>query len=53
MRELCEKVFKDYEFGLGLVYKQSGQKSFVLSAETIADPDRFLSELVVGSYRKK
>ena len=53
VRELCEKVFKDYEFGLGLVYKQSGQKSFVLTAEAVADPDRFLSELVVGSYRKK
>jgi len=53
VRELCETIFKDYEFGLGLVYKQSGQKSFVLTAAAVADPDRFLSELVVGSYRKK
>ncbi len=53
VRELCEKIFKDYEFGLGLVFKQSGQKSFALSAEAIADPDRYLSELVIHSYRKK
>lgn len=53
VRDLCEKIFKDYEFGLNLVYKQSGQKSFVLTAEAIADSDRFLSELVVNSYRNK
>ena len=51
VRELCSQLFKDYEFGLGLIKKNNGQTEFEISAEAIANPDRFLSDLVVGSYR--
>lgn len=48
---LCEKLFKDFPFGLQLVARGSGRKSFVIGADAIAQPDRFLSDLVVASYR--
>src|SRR5947209_1433432 len=32
MAELCAHLFKDYQFGLSLIQKNSGQKKFVLNA---------------------
>jgi len=48
--ELCAHLFKEYQFGLGLIQKNTGQKSFVLDASAVNEPDKFLSELVVRSY---
>src|SRR5439155_6915093 len=48
--ELCAHLFKDYQFGLNLIQKNSGQQHFVLNAAAVDDPDKFLSELVVKSY---
>jgi hypothetical protein len=50
MAELCAHLFKDYQFGLSLIQKNSGQKKFVLNAAAVDAPDKFLSDLVVGSY---
>jgi ATP-dependent Clp protease ATP-binding subunit ClpX len=50
MPELCAHLFKDFQFGLSLVHKNSGQRKFVLQAAAVDDPDKFLSELVVQSY---
>lgn len=52
VRELCAELFKDYEFGLRLVRGAGGREPLVLTAEAVADPDKFLSELVVRSYRQ-
>jgi ATP-dependent Clp protease ATP-binding subunit ClpX len=52
VRDVCGKVFKDYEFGLNLVKKNTGQTEFPITADVLDDPDKFLSELVVRSYRK-
>lgn len=52
VREICATVFKDYEFGLNLVRKNTGQSEFVITEDILADPDKYLSELVVKSYRK-
>jgi ATP-dependent Clp protease ATP-binding subunit ClpX len=51
VRELCNQLFKDYEFGLGLIRKNNGQVEFEIPAEAIENPDKFLSDLVVASYR--
>src|SRR5947209_1328456 len=40
MPDLCAHLFKDYQFGLSLVQKNTGQKSFVLRREAIDAPDR-------------
>jgi ATP-dependent Clp protease ATP-binding subunit ClpX len=50
MPELCEHLFKDYQFGLSLISKNTGRKKFVLNATAVDEPDKFLSELVVQSY---
>lgn len=52
LRVICERLFKDYQFGLTLIQKNTGRTDFELPAAAIADPDKFLSELVVESYRK-
>src|SRR3954468_22816308 len=50
MPDLCAHLFKDYQFGLSLVQKNTGRKSFVLDREAIDAPDKFLSDLVVQSH---
>jgi hypothetical protein len=50
MPELCAHLFKDYQFGLSLVQKNTAQQSFMLGADAVDAPDQFLSELVVRSH---
>jgi endopeptidase Clp ATP-binding regulatory subunit ClpX len=50
MSDLCAHLFKDYQFGLNLIKKNTGRAEFVLDAGAIDAPDKFLSELVVASY---
>ncbi|MEP7015644.1 MAG: AAA family ATPase [Verrucomicrobiota bacterium] len=50
MADLCGHLFKEYQFGLGLIQKNTGQSKFVLDAMAVDSPDKFLSELVVQSY---
>jgi ATP-dependent Clp protease ATP-binding subunit ClpX len=52
VRDVCARAFKDYEFGLNLVKKNMGSKEFSIPPSALDDPDKFLSQLVVGSYRK-
>jgi ATP-dependent Clp protease ATP-binding subunit ClpX len=51
VRDLCAEKFKDFEFGLKLIAQNSGGKKFTLDAEAVDAPDKFLSALVVSSYR--
>jgi len=50
MAELCAHLFKDYQFGLSLIQKNTGQKTFTLDKAAVDAPDKYLSELVVQSY---
>jgi endopeptidase Clp ATP-binding regulatory subunit ClpX len=52
VRELCETLFKDYQFGLQLIRKNSGRREFVIPRRAVDDPDAVLSEWVVESYRQ-
>ncbi|MEQ1852763.1 MAG: AAA family ATPase [Chthoniobacteraceae bacterium] len=51
MRDLCEQLFKDYEFGLKLTQPGSPAEKLVITAEALEDPDRFLSDWLVAIYR--
>ena len=51
MREHCALVFKDFEFGLKLVSKNSGQTSFTIDRGVVAAPDQTMSRWVVNSYQ--
>jgi endopeptidase Clp ATP-binding regulatory subunit ClpX len=50
MKDLCAHLFKDFQFGLSLIKKNTGRKQFVLDRASIEAPDKFLSELVLRSY---
>jgi hypothetical protein len=50
VRELCNALFKDFEFGLGLIRNQKGQTEFEIPVTAIANPGKFLSDLVLASY---
>jgi len=50
MGDMCAHLFKDYQFGLSLIKKNTEQTRFVLNAAAIDAPDKFLSDLVVQSY---
>jgi hypothetical protein len=50
MTDLCAHLFKDFQFGLSLIKKNTGRTHFVLDAAAIDAPDKFLSDLVVQSY---
>ena len=52
VREFCERAFKDYQFGLTLIKRNSGRIDFSLPPRAVDDPDGVLSEWVVASYRK-
>jgi ATP-dependent Clp protease ATP-binding subunit ClpX len=51
MRDLCEKLFRDYEFGLKLLQGADRNEVLRLTPEAIEDPDKFLSDWLVKSYR--
>ena len=50
MSDLCAHLFKDFQFGLSLIRKNTHKEKFVLDAAAIDAPDKFLSELVLHSY---
>ncbi|MEO6054590.1 MAG: ATP-dependent protease, partial [Chthoniobacterales bacterium] len=52
IHELCERLFKDYQFGLQLIQKNHGKDSFVIGADAVENPDGVLSRWVVASYQE-
>ncbi len=50
---LCAKLFKDYPFGLKLVTRSTGATTFVITTDAIANPDKYVSELVVNACRSQ
>lgn len=50
--DLCQRLFKDYPFGLQLVVRNSGEQTFLLDRLAVLNPDRYLSDLVARSYRE-
>ncbi len=51
VRELCAQRFKDFQFGLKLISKNTGQDTFTIDLDAVNAPDKILSEWVVQSYR--
>lgn len=56
IQSLCEEKFKDFEHGLSIIHRNSGQSVFKIGKLTIQNPDKELSQWVVRSIesvRKK
>jgi ATP-dependent Clp protease ATP-binding subunit ClpX len=51
MRDLCERLFKDYEFGLKLVQEKMSGEVLKVPGSAVDDPDKFLSDWLVKHYR--
>ncbi len=51
VRDHCAAVFKDFEFGLKLVSKNSGQTRFVIDRSVVEAPDQAISRWVINSYQ--
>jgi endopeptidase Clp ATP-binding regulatory subunit ClpX len=49
IQSLCEEKFKDFEHGLSIIHRNSGQTVFKLGKLAIQDPDKELSKWVVRS----
>lgn len=47
----CERAFHEYQFGLKLIEKNTGKQAFRLPLLAVQDPEAYLSELVLQSYR--
>ena len=48
--QTCQQRFKDYQFGLKLIQKNTGKGEFELDTDAVSDADKFLSESIVQSY---
>jgi ATP-dependent Clp protease ATP-binding subunit ClpX len=51
--ELCGRLYKDYPFGLRLVATACGEQSFHLDEQAVANPDLYLSDLVIRCYGRE
>ena len=49
--QVARQLFRDYQFGLKLVQKNTGQQVFDLPLEAVKNPDDYISALVVKSYK--
>ncbi len=52
IRTLCEGRFRDFQHGLKLIARNTGQTRFKINAEAARNPDRELSQWVLKSYRE-
>lgn len=53
IRALCEKKFKDFQHGLKIIHRNTGQETFEISGEVAKNPDDELSKWVVASFRDR
>lgn len=47
---VCRELFKDFQFGLRLISRNTGQQEFVIDRDVVERPDHMLSQWVVASY---
>ena len=50
IRALCEDKFRDYQYGMKLVAAKTGNRTFVVTAEAVRNPERELSRWVMENY---
>ncbi|MGA0333194.1 MAG: AAA family ATPase [Kiritimatiellia bacterium] len=48
---VCERLFRDYPYGLKLIQNQTGKNSFSITAAMVKDPDKALSDLITRQYQ--
>lgn len=51
MRAVCEERFRDLEYGLKLISRNTGRTAFRITREVVEKPDEVLSDWIVKSHR--
>ena len=51
-RAVCAELFRDYAHGLAIVSRNTGAEEFPITKEAVENPDKYLSGLVVNSFKK-
>ncbi|MGA2052524.1 MAG: AAA family ATPase [Opitutales bacterium] len=52
IRALCQQKFRDYQHGLKIIARNTGQESFTISRAAAQNPDAELSKWVVESFAR-
>ncbi len=52
VQEICEYKFKDLEYGLRLISRNTGKTSFTIPKAAVEAPDKVLSKWITNSYGK-
>lgn len=52
IRALCERKFQNFNHGLTLISRNTGQTAFTIDATVIADAEKAISSWVVASYNQ-
>ncbi len=51
MRALCEEKFRNFEYGLKLIARNTGRTRFRITGDVVTDPETVLSRWVVESHK--
>ncbi|MGF1483864.1 MAG: AAA family ATPase [Opitutales bacterium] len=52
IRTICEERFKDFQHGLHIIQRNTGQTKFEITGEVAQEPDKTLSKWVVASFKE-
>ena len=50
---LCQERFRDFEFGLKLISRNTGTTTFHITNDVVDSPDKLLSQWVLDSFRSR
>jgi len=52
-KALFSKLSKDFEYGFELIRDKTGQKEFIVTRETVDDPEGYLNRMIREIYRRQ
>jgi len=52
IRTICDEKFCDFQHGLKIVSRNTGEETFTITRAIIEDPDKELSRMVVDSFKR-
>jgi hypothetical protein len=50
---LFSKLSKDFEYGFELIRDKTGQREFIVTRETVDDPEGYLNRMIREIYRRQ
>ncbi|MDX2109974.1 MAG: AAA family ATPase [Verrucomicrobiota bacterium] len=53
IRAICDERFRDFEHGLKIIARNTGQSKFTITETLAKDPDKELSRMIVDSFRDR